>query len=83
MIDPASKLIYQGTLTTDYNSSKSEQQQKRKHNNNNQTQTTQYSVLYLDGRLESYPGDPFSVGSVHEACKPTQILHLNHSIDGL
>ncbi|KAH9470085.1 hypothetical protein Pst134EA_007353 [Puccinia striiformis f. sp. tritici] len=78
MIDPASKLIYQGTLTTDYNSSKSEQQQqKRKHNNNNQTQTTQYSVLYLDGRLESYPGDPFSVGSVHEACKPTQILHLN------
>ncbi|WAQ83048.1 hypothetical protein PtA15_3A414 [Puccinia triticina] len=36
-----------------------------------------YAVLFLDGRLECYPGDPFSVGSAHEAAKPTHILQLN------
>lgn len=39
-------------------------------------QRTSYSVLYLDGRLECYPGDPFSVGSRYEASKATQVLYL-------
>ncbi|EHS62830.1 uncharacterized protein PGTG_21151 [Puccinia graminis f. sp. tritici CRL 75-36-700-3] len=88
MIDPSSKLIFQGSLTTNYNPATttatpgsaeqlSTQSSTRRNKNNNNHPSSQYSVLYLDGRLECYPGDPFSVGSPHEASKPIHILHLN------
>ncbi|PLW43618.1 hypothetical protein PCASD_11415 [Puccinia coronata f. sp. avenae] len=98
MIDPSSKLIFQGSLATNYHpaatgsksdqhiplpspssSSPSSSAKKKKNNNNSKHHTpcSNYSVLYLDGRLECYPGDPFSVGSLHEASKPIHVLHFN------
>ncbi|KAG0139234.1 hypothetical protein CROQUDRAFT_700693 [Cronartium quercuum f. sp. fusiforme G11] len=38
---------------------------------------TTYSVLYSDGRLECYPGDPFSVDSKFEGSKSTRTLYLS------
>ncbi|KNZ60317.1 hypothetical protein VP01_1571g4 [Puccinia sorghi] len=88
MIDPSSKLIFQGALSTYYDpssitASKSDQNislspPKRKKNNKGSTPPcSNYAVLYLDGRLECYKGDPFSVGSPHEASRPIHVLHLN------
>ncbi|EGG08784.1 uncharacterized protein MELLADRAFT_115880 [Melampsora larici-populina 98AG31] len=42
-------------------------------------QRTTYSILYADGRLECYPGDPFSVGSRYEASKATNILYISQT----
>ncbi|KAH9812276.1 hypothetical protein DFH28DRAFT_1084456 [Melampsora americana] len=42
-------------------------------------QRTTYSILYADGRLECYPGDPFSVGSRYEASKATHILYISQT----
>lgn len=51
-------------------------QPKRK-NDNASLKTTNFASLYDDGRLDCYPGDPFTCGSQFEACKPSRTLHLS------
>ncbi|OAV92789.1 hypothetical protein PTTG_12239, partial [Puccinia triticina 1-1 BBBD Race 1] len=75
MLDPSAKLIFQGALATLPSPADPASPARRKAQP--PAPLAAYAVLFLDGRLECYPGDPFSVGSAHEAAKPTHILQLN------
>ncbi|KAI8456808.1 hypothetical protein BY996DRAFT_6946804 [Phakopsora pachyrhizi] len=81
-MDHHNKLIKQGNLFLSFSSPSQSSKPKvgitkKKSSSNIQSY---YSVLYLDGRLECYSGDPFSVGSVSEGSKPVQVLQILSSL---